>query len=285
MQGLLERRSDWLIKMEFAPHWLRSQGTDPLELLRYLVGGYQIAEYPERIVYKTSGLASLFDQPLAATELEAFLQHVISLDRDGLGWVDLIARPQRRRSPVRSLTPHLPRLCLMLGPVGECSGVESVGGDWLGRRRWSLIWAAVAVAVVGAPTSAAVATPPAVDQYTQHLPTAGDGSRPAGEKAPEAELALLPKETVSDLDGPDGQLLAQIATSPQLGAPKSTGSAEPAARAGGVTRKSGNDRGIATVVADTAGTGPSLALAGALVGIAFAGAWNRLHRRRSSTDL
>ena len=30
MQGLLERRSDWLIKMEFAPHWLRSQGTDPL---------------------------------------------------------------------------------------------------------------------------------------------------------------------------------------------------------------------------------------------------------------
>ena len=157
--------------------------------------------------------------------------------------------------------------------------MESVGGVWLGRRRWSLIWAAVAVAVVGAPTSAAVATPPAVDQYTQHLPTAGDGSRPAGEKAPEAELALLPKETVSDLDGPDGQLLAQIATSPQLGAPKSDGSAD----RGGAT--SGNNRGLATVVADTAGAGPSLALASALIGIAFAGGWNRLRSRRSSTDL
>jgi FkbM family methyltransferase len=94
MQAPLDRRSDWIIKMEFAPHWLRSQGTDPLQLLRHLVGRYQIAEYPERIPYKTSGLASLFDRPLAATELDAFLQHVISLDRDGLGWVDLIARPR-----------------------------------------------------------------------------------------------------------------------------------------------------------------------------------------------
>ena len=94
MQGLLERRSDWLLKMEFAPNWLLSQGTDPLELLRYLVDRYQIAEYPERIPYKASGLASLFDRPLAVTELEGFLQHVTSLDQDGLGWVDLIARPR-----------------------------------------------------------------------------------------------------------------------------------------------------------------------------------------------
>jgi hypothetical protein len=121
-----------------------------------------------------------------------------------------------------------------------------------------------------------------VDQYTQHLPTAGDGSRPAGEKAPVAELALLPSETVADLSGPDGQLLAQIATSPQLGAPQDTGSAD----RGGAARTSGNDRGLATVVTDTAGAGSSLALAGALVGITLAGAWNRLfRRRRSSADL
>jgi hypothetical protein len=157
----------------------------------------------------------------------------------------------------------------------------SVGGDWLGRRRWSLIWAALVVVVVGAPTSAAVASPPAVDQYTQHLPTAGEGSRPAGEKAPVAELAQLPSETVADLSGPDGQLLAQIATSPELGAPQDTGSGE----RGGTARTSGNGRGLATVVADTAGTGSSLALAGALVGITFAGAWNRFRRRRSSADL
>ena len=96
-----------------------------------------------------------------------------------------------------------------------------------------------------------------------------------------AELALLPSETVADLSGADGQLLAQIATSPQLGAPQDTGSADRR----GATRTSGTDRGLATVVADTAGAGPSLALAGALVGIALAGAWNRLRRRRSSADL
>lgn len=96
-----------------------------------------------------------------------------------------------------------------------------------------------------------------------------------------AELALLPSETVADLSGADGQLLAQIATSPQLGAPQETASAD----RGGPVRTSGNDRGLATVVADTAGAGPSLALAGALLGIALAGAWNRLRHRRSSTDL
>jgi hypothetical protein len=96
-----------------------------------------------------------------------------------------------------------------------------------------------------------------------------------------AELGLLPSETVADLSGPDGQLLAQIATSPELGAPQATGSGDR-----GAARTSGNNRGLATVVADTAGAGPSLALAGALVGIAFAGAWNRFfRRRRSSTDL
>jgi len=140
---------------------------------------------------------------------------------------------------------------------------------------------AVVVAVLAAPTAAAVASPPAVDQYTQHLPTAGGGSSPAGDEAPVAQPGLLPGKTLAALSGSDGQLLAQIATAPDLGAPASPASAEP----GTGTRTSGNDRGVATVVAETAGTGSSLALIGALVGIAVAGAWNRLSgRRRSSAD-
>ena len=138
------------------------------------------------------------------------------------------------------------------------------------------------MAVLAAPTTAAVASPPAVDQYTQHLPTAGSGSRPAGDEAPVAQPGLLPSQTQAALSGPDGQLLAQIATSPDLGAPPPTGSAE----RGAGTRTSGNGRGVATVVAETAGTGSSIALIGALVGIAVAGAWNRFSgRRRSSADL
>jgi hypothetical protein len=142
------------------------------------------------------------------------------------------------------------------------------------------------VAVLAAPATVAVASPPAVDQYTQHLPTAGGGSSPAGDEAPVAQPGLLPSQTQGALSGPDGQLLAQIATSPDLGAPAPTGSAGPGAAAGAETGTSGKGRGVATVVADTAGTGSSLALMGALVGIAVAGAWNRLSgRRRSSTDL
>jgi hypothetical protein len=138
------------------------------------------------------------------------------------------------------------------------------------------------VAVLATPVPAAVASPPAVDQYTQHLPTAGGGSSPAGDEAPVAQPGLLPGQTQAALSGPDGQLLAQIATSPDLGAPPPTASAE----AGAGTGTSRNGRGVATVVADTAGTGSSLALFGVLSGIAVAGAWNRFSaRRRSSADL
>ncbi len=151
----------------------------------------------------------------------------------------------------------------------------------MGHCRCHLTWVAVIVAVLAAPTTAAVASPPAVDQYTQHLPTAGGGSSTTGDKPPVAQPGLLPSKTQAALSGPDGQLLAQIATASDLGAPAPTGSAEH----GAGTRTSANGRGVATVVADTAGTGPSLALIGALVGIAIAGAWNRFSaRRRSSAD-
>jgi hypothetical protein len=142
---------------------------------------------------------------------------------------------------------------------------------------------AVVVAVLAVPTTAAMASPPAVDQYTQHLPTAGGASRPTGDEAPVAQLGQLPRKTQTALSSePDGQILAQVATASTLGAPAPAGeSAAGSANAGkGAT---GKERGYATVVADTAGTGSSLALAGALVGIAVVGAWNRLSRRRRSS--
>ena len=143
--------------------------------------------------------------------------------------------------------------------------------------RLAIVLAAVVVAVLAASATAAVASPPAVDQYTQHLPAAGGGS-PAGGEAPVAQPGLLPSSTLAALSGPDGQRLAEIATAPGLGAPAPTGSADPGAAAGSGT--SGKGRGLATVVTETAGTGPSLTLIGALVGIAVAGAWNRFFRRR-----
>lgn len=146
-----------------------------------------------------------------------------------------------------------------------------------GHRRCRLIWVTVVVAVLAAPATAAVASPPAVDQYTQHLPDAGGGSAPADGGTPVARPGLLSKETQEALSGPDGERLAQIATARDLGAPAAAGEGP------GVT--SGDGRGFASVVAHTAGTGPSLVLIGALVGIALAGGWNRFSRRgRPSAD-
>jgi hypothetical protein len=137
---------------------------------------------------------------------------------------------------------------------------------------------AVAVAVLAAPATA-VASPPAVDQYTQHLPGAGGGGTATGEP-PIAAPGLLPGKTRAALSDPEGQQLVQIATSPGLGAP------EPARLAanGGATARSAQ-RGFATVVANTAATGPSLALLAALAVIAVPGALTLLRRRRSPKQI
>jgi hypothetical protein len=148
-----------------------------------------------------------------------------------------------------------------------------------GHRRCRLIWVTVIVAVLAAPATAAVASPPAVDQYTQHLPNAGGGSTPGDGGTPVARLALLSKEAqaaLSSADGPgrDGQLLAQIATARDLGAPQTADA--------GAGVASGDEQGFATVVADTAVSAPGLLLIGALGGIALAGGWTRSIRRGRS---
>lgn len=136
------------------------------------------------------------------------------------------------------------------------------------------------MAVFAAPATAAVASPPAVDQYTQHLPTAGVGSGAPGATPPVARLNLLPRDTRAALaSGPKGQLLAQIATARGLGAPALNA---PTANGGSPARAT--HRGLVTVVTGTAGTGASLALLGALAVIAVPGAWNRFFRRRRSPD-
>lgn len=129
------------------------------------------------------------------------------------------------------------------------------------------------VAALAAPATTAVASPPAVDQYTQHLPGAGGGSGLASGSAPVAQPWLLPAKTRAALAGPDGQLLALIATAPGLGAPR----ANPGVEAGATA---GEERSFVTAAVSTVAAAPSLALVGALVAIGAA-AWAM--RRRSST--
>ena len=138
---------------------------------------------------------------------------------------------------------------------------------------------AVIVALLATPATAAMACPPAVDQYTEHLPGAGSCGRAAGGKTPVARSGLLPDDVLAALSGRDGRLLAQIATARDLGAPAVRGSA-----GDGTTSEDG--RGFPVAAAATVGTGPALALFGALGVIALAGAWAwHIRRGRTPEDL
>jgi FkbM family methyltransferase len=96
LEATLSERNDWLLKMEFAPDWLRSQGTDPLDVLDHLQSRFEFAEFPERIPFGTPGTPALFAAPVRKVDHPAFIEHVCSLSARGLGWVDLIVRPRGR---------------------------------------------------------------------------------------------------------------------------------------------------------------------------------------------
>ena len=143
--------------------------------------------------------------------------------------------------------------------------------DRSGHRGCRAVWVTVIVAVLAAPATAAVASPPAVDQYTQHLPQAGGGPTPSDGGTPVARPGLLSEQTQQALSDREGRRLAAIATARDLGAPAvDEGSATDVTAAA--------DHGFATVVADTAMSAPGLVLLGALGGIALAGGWTRSSR-------
>lgn len=102
LERYLACHDDWVLKMEFAPDWLRSQGTDPRALLDYLQLRYEFAEFAERIAFGTPGLDALFAHPIDVRRHDVFLDHVTSLNKGGLGWVDLIVRPRLRSAPLPS---------------------------------------------------------------------------------------------------------------------------------------------------------------------------------------
>jgi hypothetical protein len=131
------------------------------------------------------------------------------------------------------------------------------------------------IAVLAAPATTAVASPAAVDQYTSKFPGAGGNSGLASGSAPVAQPGLLSARTRAELTGPEGQLLALIATAPGLGAPEvAPGAKEPT---------SGALPGLASAVADTFTAAPALVLVGALAAIAAGAlAARAIQRRRTS---
>ncbi len=95
-QSWLQNNSNWIIKTEFAPDWLRSQNTDPVNLLKYLARNYLIAEVPNRSRFKGDNLKRIIRQSLKPRECAAFVDYIQALAKRngvGIGWCDLIVLP------------------------------------------------------------------------------------------------------------------------------------------------------------------------------------------------
>jgi len=93
LESYLTNSKEWMIKMEFAPLWLESQGTSPVALLQWLFARYEVVEFPERITYNTHALDSLFSCALHAEQAAHFVDYVARLNSKKRGWVDLLVRP------------------------------------------------------------------------------------------------------------------------------------------------------------------------------------------------
>ena len=79
--------------MEFAPDWLRSAGSQPAGAPGAPGRSFQVAELPGRIGYATKALGELFAVPIEPRSHADFVDYVVSLNRNGLGWVDLLVQP------------------------------------------------------------------------------------------------------------------------------------------------------------------------------------------------
>ncbi len=104
--SFLQSNQNWLIKSEFAPNWLESQGTNALALLRQLLADYSVTEMPARVRFNEGALEQLFVNPLQDTQARSFVEYVRSLNGDGLGWCDLLIKP---KTDSRKLAIGLPR--------------------------------------------------------------------------------------------------------------------------------------------------------------------------------
>ena len=83
---------NWLMKMEFGPKWLLSQGTDPLDLLNYLISNYSVTEFPSCSRYKEAEIEMLFSNEIKLEEAADFISYLVLLDKNDCGWCDLFIR-------------------------------------------------------------------------------------------------------------------------------------------------------------------------------------------------
>lgn len=98
-RDFLSSHKRWFIKTEFAPSWLRSQGTDPVSLLGRLASEYFVFEHPGRIAWTTRDLAQMLGRAVLPGQAKDFVEYVQSMAMNGRGWTDLFVLPKAAFEP------------------------------------------------------------------------------------------------------------------------------------------------------------------------------------------
>jgi FkbM family methyltransferase len=93
-EEFLVNNNNWIIKTEFAPYWINSQGFSPYDFLEYLLDRYIVTEAPVRTNFKGSCLNSLFKNQIQKTDIKEFIEYTINHNRNNKGWCDLYIFPK-----------------------------------------------------------------------------------------------------------------------------------------------------------------------------------------------
>lgn len=89
-------RPNWMLRFEFAPHWMESQSFEPVKQLQELCRSFRVFEAPLRTSYRAR-FEDVFQRPIRESDAEEFTNYVRSLNHGGMGWVDLYMLPMRKQ--------------------------------------------------------------------------------------------------------------------------------------------------------------------------------------------
>lgn len=92
--ALLSRRN-WMMRFEFAPHWIENQGFDVEKHLEKVCSAFQVFEAPLRTPYHST-FEDVYHRPIAKEDAFKFSKYVRTLNHSGMGWVDLYITPIKK---------------------------------------------------------------------------------------------------------------------------------------------------------------------------------------------
>lgn len=92
-EAFLTSHHGWFAKTEFAPQWLESQGSDPVQLLRWLMDRFDVFESAGRVQATSQYLSDVLGTPLKPGIEEDFVRYTRNLALNDKGWVDLYILP------------------------------------------------------------------------------------------------------------------------------------------------------------------------------------------------